>query len=243
MSNAKTKLQLCQDLVDEAQGISGNGPSTTLNQTGQYKRVIRWIDTAYRDIQRKHTSWLFLRRSFEGQLSVAGGNTYTGAQLGLDDLSQWIVNENGREDDMRVYSDTVNYTDELPIAYLPWDDFRRCYMSGSSRNMTGSPQVFTVKPDNSLVVYPIPNKNYIFAGEYYRAPHVFGEEDGVDVDDDTPIFPDEYHDAVMWKGLMYYATKHAEPDVLAEAEINYKNIIREMELTQLPKPVWGPPLA
>lgn len=267
MSNAKTKLDLVQDLVDEAQGISGSGPSSTVNQTGQYGRAVKWIDRAYLDVQRSRSTWLFLRMQFAAAVPIQDENQgyYTAADLGLTNVGQWIVNESGRESDMRVYEaetaasvlgDTLpfvlgageddNYIGlgidgELPLVYVPWDTFRDLYLLGSSRSISGWPQVYTVAPNNAIVMHPRPDKEYVLVGEYYRTPHRFGENDA-DVDTDTPIFPEAYHDIIMFRALMYYATRYAEPDILAEAEHEYKSIKNAMELTQLPKPVWGPPL-
>ena len=240
-SNAKTKLQLVKDLVDEAQGISGI-PKTTINQTGQFKRAVRWIDTAYRDIQRARSTWLFLRFDFTGSLTSAAGSVYTADALGVDHHSRWICNENGREDDMRIYSDAVGVTDEQPIFYMPWDRFRGTYMIGSAREATGRPQVFSVTPANAIIVHPIHDEDYTLVGEYYRTPHVFGEEDDVEDDDAVPIFPEEFHDIVMWGALLAHATRNGEYDIAAEAEYNYKLIKSQMERDFLPVPVMGAPL-
>lgn len=53
-------LALVTRLVQES-GASGSGPITTINQVGEYGRMVNWIQDAWLDIQSEHQDWEFLR--------------------------------------------------------------------------------------------------------------------------------------------------------------------------------------
>ena len=102
-------LQLCQKLRQEA-GISGSGPLTTVNQTGELYRVVDWVQQSYNDIQEKHDDWNFLRFTFNLPLTI-GQSVYSsyinssnpsyavayGLPTNLADVANW------RKESMRCY--------------------------------------------------------------------------------------------------------------------------------------------
>ena len=57
-----TFLELCQRMRQEC-GISGTGPSTVVSQTGNLKRIVDWVNTAWIDIQTTHQDWDWMRAS------------------------------------------------------------------------------------------------------------------------------------------------------------------------------------
>jgi hypothetical protein len=104
-------LQLCQKLRQEA-GISGSGPTSTLNQSGELARVCDWIQQSYIDIQEKHTDWNFLRRTFSLPLTIG--------------KSVYPVNINNTS------SDTTSYPLSNLVDIANWrTDSMRCYLHGS----------------------------------------------------------------------------------------------------------------
>ena len=102
-------LQLCQALVQEA-GMSGSGPLTTVNQTGELGRVVNWVQRAYADILEKHDDWNFLRFTFNLPLTI-GQSVYSpyinssnpsyavayGMPTNIADVANW------RQESMRCY--------------------------------------------------------------------------------------------------------------------------------------------
>lgn len=242
----KTKLKLANLLLGECQGISGTTITTTLNQTGEYLAIVRWIDRAYNEIQVASPIWNFLRMDLETETGYnlkADQSVYTASQLGVSHFANWISNENGNEDNMRVYPTDIGYSEEMYLQYLPWEFFKKNYLLGSIRDETGRPQVVSVMPNKSLVFHPKPDKEYTLVCSYYRSPHEFGEEEGIEADDDIPIFPQRFAEMIFYKAQMYYGTKQSEPDVLAEAEVLYKSMMNALQLDQLPPMTWGAPLA
>jgi hypothetical protein len=150
-------IQLCQLLRQEA-GIAGTGPSTTEGQSGELGRLVQWIIEAYEDIQLKNLEWRFLRKNFVLPL-LAGQNTYPRASSGLV-LSGGAV-RNFRRNSLRIYTDTVSFTDELWLPNRDWDLFRDNRLRGASSTQTGRPIEFTLDPSKDIYVWPIPNYNIV----------------------------------------------------------------------------------
>jgi len=79
------------DLVDRLRleaGASGSGPSTVLNQNGEYERLVLWINTAWNDIQADEQDWQWMRKTvtFTTQNGVP---TYSPSLIGLTDFGMW----------------------------------------------------------------------------------------------------------------------------------------------------------
>ena len=218
-------LKLCQRLRSEA-GLSGTGPITVADQSGEMGRVVNWIIEAYEYIQNLHTDWRFLQTSFNFPTIIANAE-YTPASVSIDDLSSWVT------DDLRVY---LVEADEDYLIYKPWEGFRQVYQYGSSRSQTGRPTVFTVKPDESLFFFAIPDAVYTIDGQYFKKPDIMS------IDTDSPVFKSNYHMAIVWKALMLYGAYAGAPDAYAHGENEYKKIARKMEFTELPKFSYGEPL-
>lgn len=225
----KTRLELAVKLREEAD-IAGTGPTSTLNQTGEYKMLIGWLDDAYERIQSEHVNWEFLWAAYTFDVS-SGTASYTPTAASITDHGSWIV------DDVRCYLTATGYSDEQEIYYVRWDDFKRTYLFGSQREETGRPIHFTVKPDDSMVFYPIPDDTYTIVGERYKAPVEFS------ADADEPVFPDKFHNILVWGALFFYGANYVEPDRYTHGENQYKKMKALMEIEQLPGPEWGPTLA
>lgn len=223
-----TRLELAQSLVQEA-GIAGSGPITTIDQTGEMKRVVTWIDRAYNYIQIEFETWLLKRKDFSFN-TVAGTAEYSASGI-ASDFSSW------KTDSFRIYNTATGISDEQWLDYVAWDDFRDAYLLSTQRTTQGRPVQFTVKPDKSIQTFPVADDTYTIIGEYYETPDI------MTADTDEPQFPTRYHEAIMWLGLKYYGAWSAEPDKYAVGRDEYDNYRRKMELTRLPRLQWGKPLA
>jgi hypothetical protein len=205
------KLQLTQRLRQEA-GIAGSGPITTIGQTGELGRLVNWIEQAYEDIQDKRSNWGFLRDDFSLNCAI-GTSTY--APSIVTDLANWIIGS------MRVYLSTAD--DEQWITYRPWELFRDTRLMGNSRTQTGRPIDFSIKPDKSLILWPIPDDTYIVDGEYYKIAQT------MDSDSDVPVF-DRHHMVIVWNALERYASYVGDSSLFAKAQKEYGKLINKLEL-------------
>ena len=215
-----TYLELCQRLRMES-GISGTGPTTTANQTGELGRLVEWIGAAYEDIQNKRLDWRFHRFNFT-LILLNGLNKYPRNSSNLI-LDGGCV-KNFKRNSLRIYTDTKNFSDELWLPNRDWDLFRDNRLRGASSIQTGRPIEFSLDPSKEIYTWPIPDKSvqYYIRGEYYQTPHVMVN------DIDEPIF-DTNHMAIVYNALMKYADYVSEPALFAYAQQQYARLIGKLE--------------
>jgi hypothetical protein len=218
------KLQLTQRLRQEA-GIPGSGPTTTVGQQGELGRLVSWIEQAYEDLQDTRPDWEFLRSDFSFNC-VVGTSTY--APSTVTDLANW------KYDSLRVYMTDLD--DEQWLIYKPWDLFRDTRLIGSTRTQTGRPIDFTIKPDKSLVLWPIPDDTYTIDGEFYKAAQT------MDTDTDVPAF-ERHHMVIVWNALERYASYVGEPSLFAKAQKEYGRLLNKLTLDRTRNITVGCPLA
>jgi hypothetical protein len=222
------KLQLCQRLRQEAR-IAGTGPTSVLAQTGEYKKIVDWIDSAYEDIQNLHTGWKFLQYPFSFTVTI-GKRDYTPTEALLTQLQTWKYHAYG---DIRCY---LIASDEQRLEFVPWDDFRGTYLIGASRTATGRPGFFSVEPDNTINFDVLPDAAYTIVGEYFKKPQT------MDADTSEPLFRSNFHMAIVWRALMFYGADYAAEEKYTHGYNEYRKVIKKLEQDQLNRLVWGGPL-
>lgn len=219
-------LSLCQRLRQEA-GLSGSGPASVIGQTGEMKRVVDWVASAYEDIQNLHATWRFLRDSFSFS-TIASTQDYTPTAVSLTDFAAWVKN------DIRIYS---SIEDEYPMEYVPWGIFREAYYFGTHRTTTGRPTVVTVRPNNSLTLWQIPDAVYTVNGEYYKSVQ------SMSANADAPVIPARFQMIVVWKALVHYGAYTGADEKYAHGNAEYKKLLSMLEFDQLEDMTFGEPLA
>ena len=98
-------LGLVTRLVQES-GASGAGPTTTVNQVGEYGRMVNWVQDAWLDIQSEQQNWEFLRTTCSFP-TVNGEPFYTPAQANATNFGMW---------DLETFRNYANQTVTLSIA-------------------------------------------------------------------------------------------------------------------------------
>ncbi len=228
-----TFLEMVQRLHTEA-ALSGSAPSSVVDQTGQNLRLVNWINSAYEAIQAIYKTWLFRRGEFSFT-TISGTANYSPAAAGITDLEEWLYYPyNNRASGIRLYS---AITDEGNLAFLPWDDFKAIYLSGSARVDSNRPTVFTIKFNKSIQLAAIPDAGYNVNGEYIKSIDVLD----VTNNDDTPLF-DDYNMIIVWRALMFFGGFEGAPEVSDMGEIEYKNLLMRLRIAYLPRMGWGPSL-
>lgn len=219
-------LSLCQRLRQEA-GLSGTGPASVLSQVGEMKRIVDWISGAYEDIQNLHATWRFLRTDFSFP-TIISTQDYTPAAVSLTDFGSWI------KKDVRIYS-AVN--DEDFLEYSPWEIFREDRYFGPHRTQAGRPTHFTIKPNNALALWQIPDAVYTVNGEYYKAAQE------MTANASTPLIPSRFQMIIVWKGLMHYGAYAGADEKYAHGSNEYRRLVAHLEADQLEDFTFGEPLA
>jgi hypothetical protein len=233
-------LTILQRLHTEA-GRQGTTPASVLNLSGMNARLLDWVDDSYREIQLLHESWLFRRGDFTFDTSALGGGltaykqNYTASDASITDLAAWKYDpDHNQFSGIRIYS-SVN--DETDLVFVQWDDFRANYKFGSHRTQTGRPTIFSIKYDNSIDLWSIPDAVYTVNGEYIK------QADTMSANDDEPVIPADFHMIIVWKALMFYGTYEGAPEIFDRGQFGYRDMLAKLEFDQLPKLVYGAPLA
>lgn len=221
-------LQMVQRLRQES-GTSGNGPVTVAAQTGDYKRLVDWISTAWMDIQNERRDWFFMRQAISFN-TVAGQRAYTAEQAGVASFG------NFKRDSFRQYRVSIGFGSECDIYFLPYDQFRNMYMRNSTRTLTGQPLNFTIDPSKNFLLGPIPDAIFNINGEGYAMPTEFA------LDADRSTMPSQYHMAIVWKALQYYGTYEAASESFDRGKTAYDAIMSPLYVDQLPEFCLGEPL-
>lgn len=217
-------LQLVQRTKREA-GVSGGGPSSTVGLTGEAQRLADWVRDAYTDIQNAQTFWNWLHKTATVPV-IAGQQTF-------NPVTDWEINPlRYMTDSFWVYaaSDGPSFGNNLNR-----DDYSRI------RNYTPAgvarPTAFIVMPNRDVRLNAIPDQDYSLTLDYYAAAETLGQ------DDDVPSIPEQYHLAIVWKALQFYADYEEVPYLRQTATAKYMQIHDQMLRTEAPVPHLGGPLA
>lgn len=227
-------LELAQTTVERC-GIQGSttSPSTVVSQVGEMGRVVNWVNDAWVDVQRKHTSWNFRRGDFSFN-TVAGTYVYALASCGLEantELTKWLPRT------FRRYLTSGGVATEQPMVEWPYEAFRDLYEFQSGQS--GPPCVFAAREkDRALLLGPNPDAIYTVRGQYVKAALKMTVADASE-----PSIPTEFQMLIVYKAMMKYASYEAAPEVMAEASAAYSSLMADAEMALLPPIEMAEPLA
>lgn len=223
----KNFLQLCQDTYREG-GLSGQITSTQ-NQNGEALRVVNWVKNAYLEIMNDQgLVWKFLRKNVAVQLT-AGQGTYTFDDFNLPGGVQWDTRS------MRVAMN-ANLSDETFLAHMRFPQFRDYWLFSSRRDTKSRPLNASVDDDTNLRIAPIPDQNYWLVMQYELMGAQFSD------DLDESLLPERYDNAIMWRALRHYGMFEAAPEVVARADMGYREAMQQLWGDQAPEVIIGEPL-
>ena len=205
-------LGLCQRVRQDA-GVSGEGPTAVTGQTGILSRIVSWVKQANNEIQLKNKAWRFLWAQGSGNTIKMGGE-YFPADFGL----------------VKPRSIATFRYNTKTLIERDWDWYQREVKAAGKDNEHGIPTYFIVRPDEKILLFPIPADVGTVTIDYYRKPVQL--VNGVD----KPLLPEEYHEAIVCRALMLYA--HYEEDTylfqVKLAEFNqWINLISQTEQPQI----------
>jgi hypothetical protein len=223
-----TFLQICQRLRQEA-GVSGTGPTSVLNQTGEMKRIVDWVNTAWEDIQLSRTNWNWMRADFSFDTTLDDYD-YTAAEAGIATrFSMWD------SDTIKSFRTSVGVSNEFELGELLYSRYRSIYLVGPQPS--GTPICFSVAPDKKLLLGPKPDGVFTVSGQYWKTPQVLA------VDDDEPEMPAEFHMLIVWKALEMYGYYEAASECVGRGQKYGNRYMNRLELNQLPDVMMAEPLA
>lgn len=200
-------------------GLSGgSGPSSVVNQSGEFARVVNWIADACQDIDNKWEDWRYLWNRYTGTLSASESTPSAITQSGV------IVR--------RWKTKSLKYRIANPLAstwsrvsYMDFQDFEDVIDPDTA--IAGAPTYWTVMPDNSIQFDKPADQDYDLKGEFYRSPPVLANNN------DTPLMPPDYHRIIIVRALMYYANREDAPELINASISEFPDILEKLESSQL----------
>ena len=224
-------LQLCQRMRQEC-GISGTGPSTVVSQTGNLKRIVDWVNTAWIDIQTSHQDWDWMRASASFP-TVSGQAIY---ELGTGTGTVGIAAANfGKwdRDTFRNYDTSVGTNSEVFMGFIQYDTWRDSYFYGAQRLTTTRPIDMSITPSKGIALGPPPTAGYTITGDYFYAPL------DMTADADVPALPAQFQIAIVYRAMMSYGAYEAAPEVYQRGELEFGKLMRRMTADRIPETIWG----
>ena len=205
-----TFLELCQDLRQEA-GFTGSGPTSVFNQSGQYAKIVTWVNRAYLEILTQREDWDFMWDTTTFN-TVVGQNAY----VSTDDVANW--------GDGAIYETSLTKTDESALNLMQYLDFHEQYLVGVP--LTGRPRDFTIRPDGEVLLYPTPDKVYTFTAEYHK------QAKKMVTNTELPSLPSQYHPLILYKALAHCTANTEDFNTYQYAERQADLIFNKLERDQ-----------
>ena len=206
-----TYIELCQDMARDI-GIPGTGPSTVTPTPEEEKDVVRYIKDADQDIQSMWFNWDFLWAE-NSATTESGTSTITSPT----DLAQWNI-------DSVVYAPTSEGWQ--PLQFVPWLQYKEDYKYGTIA--TGTPEFFSVKPNNVMDLYPTPDAATTLTTEYWTTPTVLSAST------DISVIPVRFQRIIIARAKIYYAEQNDASEILSGSIAEFTDLLLKLESDQLP---------
>lgn len=218
-----TFLELCQALVSEVGIAGGTGPTSVLNQKGELANVVRWIRDSNLWIDNLWKDWKYLWFEYSG---ILGNN----AQQQLNRFAPPPNSPPGlvvRKWDRESFWLDKQSAGAQPLSYVEWRKFRALYDVGRDITRPGKPTTFTIRPDNSIQLYPIPDTTFTLTGEGWRRPTLLKHNN------DVPLMPEDYHRLIVCRAAIMYGNREDAGEVIEGMEAEYIDLKEKLESDQL----------
>jgi hypothetical protein len=187
--------------------------------TGEMERLRKWIIDAWKDIQRRHTSWrfLFVESSYT---MTANESTLAPTEYTAGEVAEW------HEHSFRMAEAGGARKDSQPLMFWDYFDFRDG--PGLDITVAGKPTAITAHPeDEALMIAPPTDTARVLFYDYWRTPQILEDNE------DEPIMPARYHDLIVWWALRKYALHESAVEALTSANAEIGRLLPELEMDQL----------
>lgn len=171
--------------------VPGNDISTTVGQSGEFLKLVRWTQRAWEEIQVEQP-WCFRWVPFSQALTASTrvfdlfGASYlnvTGAKLQTDPLV--------------LEHPTTGQKKRMD--FLHYRLFLDLFADADTTTVEGWPTSVTQRPDYQIEFDNTLDEAYILTGAYISAPQE------LTADSDVPDMPEQYHQAILYRALKKYA--------------------------------------
>ena len=202
-----TYLELVRRLAREV-GASG-GIQSLQAVEGEAKRLADWVNQAWLEIQLVRDTWSWRLGEFE--VSVPSGSSVVNTSTVVDFYKPLKGS---------VYGKFVAASTWFPLEYIDfqtWQDYVR-----ARPTVISQPTSYTLKPDRTVELYPIPANDYSVRGLYVKKPQQLVN------DFDVPILPEEFHQLIVYQAMMLYAQYEAAPEIFQAGVQGYNRLYSRM---------------
>ena len=214
-----TYLVLCQDMARDV-GIPGTGPSsvTSASLSEEENAVVRYIANADQDVQSRWFDWDFLW-SEASITAISGTSTLTSSNTGFPTaLGNWKLDS--------IVWDKSSDSYQI-LEYMEWNSYREMYKYGTIDSDV--PEVYSIKPNNDLDLYPTPNAATVISAEYWATPTVLA------ADADISAIPPRFHKIIIARAKLYYAENEDAPEIMVGSLSEFEDLLDKLEADQLPR--------
>ena len=214
-----TYLVLCQDMARDV-GIPGTGPSsvTSTSLSEEENAVVRYIANADQDVQSRWFDWDFLW-SEASITAISGTSTLTSSNTGFPTaLGNWKLDS--------IVWDKSSDSYQI-LEYMEWNSYREMYKYGTIDSDV--PEVYSIKPNNDLDLYPTPNAATVISAEYWATPTVLA------ADADISAIPPRFHKIIIARAKLYYAENEDAPEIMVGSLSEFEDLLDKLEADQLPR--------
>ena len=205
-------LELCDSLMRES-GVEESGILSVASQTGLKKKVVRWVDRAWTEIQGKR-DWDFLWNETSFTTNIGQQDYHPAENLVLDPPMKSL-------DRSSVIITGEAGTTKQYLKYIRWQDF------DNTVAMDGSPTTFTIKPDGTIRLGTKPTAAQLVEFQYYRTPQALVNNT------DVPIVEAHHHDTIIYQAMIYLAAEQDAPELYQDAVTQLEFKLRLMASSSL----------
>lgn len=185
-------LELCKKVGKTAKTIQGISNITTLvGATGRIADVAAWVSDAWVDIQNERNDWMWMRRRFNGPLTI-GLSAYAFGDMGIARFAQWLPDIPGWRN-VSLYDPAIGQQDEGHIEQIGYERWADMYDTGT--HDAQRPTSWAIAPDGKIVFGPKPDKAYQVRGWYRVGPQILTN------DTDIPEMPIHHHQLIVIEAI------------------------------------------
>ena len=108
---------------------------------------------------------------------------------------------------------------------MPFERYRRDRAAWDTLS-TGEPEAFTILPNRTLRLFPTPDAAHAIAFEYYKGGvRLVGNAD-------VPLLPERFHEVIIVRGRIYWATFENAQAELQVASALYGELMLQLEASE-----------
>jgi hypothetical protein len=227
-----TFIELVRRACEESGTVPQRFPESIVGAPGIVSKWVKWVQSAWVDIQTAETSWKWMRAEGEGPILV-GQNRFTPGDLGATRFGTWRPRSDRGWPLWTLYDPDRGIADEGEVRVDPYDLVAR---SARGEVQTGRPEWFAIDDEMRLFVWPWPDKEYRLRYSYNRAPQVLA------VDGEVPEMPAHHHELIVYRALLKGAIYDEAPSQFPYWQAEAARMMHLLRDTQLPALEWGGPL-